>query len=95
MSYFFPAEYELFFFCRIPFFFKTTHGMKFLFLCSHNGMEWNGMEWREVKPKKVACHSSFPHFPLSAMHEVVGEAVLLNNFFQNSLATEKAAHEAH
>jgi hypothetical protein len=37
------------------------------------------MSWDEAK-KKVAYCSSLPHFSLSTIHEVVGEAILPNNF---------------
>jgi len=33
-----------------------------------------------MKLKKVAYCSSLPHFSLSIMHEVVGEAILSNTF---------------
>jgi len=35
-----------------------------------------------MKLKKVAYPSSLPHFPLSSMHKVIGEAVLLIFFFK-------------
>jgi len=48
----------------------------------------------EGETEKVVFHSSLPRFLLSAMHEVVGEAVLPNNFFKAAqLHKKKAAHE--
>jgi len=37
-----------------------------------------------VKLEKVTFHDSFAHFPLSAMHEAIVEAVLSNNFFKTA-----------
>ena len=37
-----------------------------------------------MKLKKVAYCSSLTHFSLSTMHEVVGEAILLNTFFKTT-----------
>jgi hypothetical protein len=45
------------------------------------------MSWDETK-KLVYC-TSLPHFSLSSMHEVVGEAILPNTFFQNSSASSR------
>jgi len=42
-------------------------------------MSWN-------KDEKVAYASSLPYFFLLSMYEVVGEAILSYNFFQNSSA---------
>jgi len=38
---------------------------------------------------KVAYPNSFRHFSLPSMHEAVDEAVLSNNFFQNSSASPR------
>ena len=35
-----------------------------------------------MKLEKVTFHGSLAHFPLSAMHEAIVEAVLPNNFFK-------------
>jgi len=66
------------FFCQTSFF-KIASWVKLLFYVLTK-------ELRDVKLKKVAFHNSLPHFPLSAIHEYVGEAVLPNSFgqfFQN------------
>ena len=60
------------FFCQ-TFFLKIAHGVKLLFYALKE-------EWREVKLKKVAFPSSLIYFPLSTIHEVVGETVLPNSF---------------
>jgi hypothetical protein len=43
----------------------------------------------EVKLKNIAFHRSLSHFSLSIMHEVVGETVLPNSFFQNNLGSPR------
>jgi hypothetical protein len=61
--------------------------VKLFFLCSHKGIERDEAE-------KIAFPSFLPHFPLSTMHEAVGEAALLNIFLKQLSFTNKVAHEA-
>jgi len=63
---------KLFFFCQ-TLISKTVSWMKLFFFFSHKDMSWD-------EAKKVAYCSSLPHFSLSSMHEVVGEAILPNTF---------------
>jgi len=60
-------------------FFRTTSWVMLFF----NALT---KEWIEVKLKKIAFYSSLSlaHFSLSAMYEVVGEAVLPNSFFKTA-----------
>jgi len=53
--------------------------MKLFFFPSHKNMS-------EMKLKKLAYCNSLPHFFLPSMQKVVGEVILSNIFFQNSLA---------
>jgi len=57
--------------------FKTALTMKLFFFPSHKNMSWDEAE-------KSSLSSSLPHFSLPFMYEVVGEAVLSNNFFKTT-----------
>jgi len=68
------------FFVKHLFFFKTTLKLFFYALTK---------KCREEKLKKVAFHSSLSPFPLSAVHEAIGGAVLPNIFFQSSSTSSR------
>jgi hypothetical protein len=46
-----------------------------------------------VKLKKVAYPSSFTYFSILSIHEVVGEAILLNNFLKQLRFIYKVVYE--
>jgi hypothetical protein len=54
---------------------KTASWVKLFFFSSHKDMSWD-----EAK-KNSLLQLSPPHFSLSSMHKVVGEAILPNIFF--------------
>ena len=62
--------------------FSTAHNIFFSNTYFQNSFisPFQTKTWVEMKLQKVAYLNSFPHFSLSSMYEVVGEAVLLNIF---------------
>ena len=60
------------FFCQI-FISKKVSWVKLFFPSSHKDISW-------MKLKKSSLLQLLPHFSVSTMHEVVGEAILSNTF---------------
>jgi len=53
--------------------FKTALWVKLFFLSSHKDISW-------MKLEKSSLLQFLPHFSLSTMHEVAGDAILPNTF---------------